>query len=168
MFNKSCFVLLAAVLSLGGCASQAEPEPTAAHDDALLGAITSPIGVENHHMLGAWQPVQPARFRGPAKTLHFTDDSGTLDYRWGDDACTSQCRSDGTFYVTENPIVWFFAGTYVDFRAKGTGQEGSLFLWKRLDGEIWLVDLSSWDWPTGRYTNTWRRTPALTLADIDQ
>jgi hypothetical protein len=117
-------------------------------------------------MVGTWVPVQPSTFRGQALSIHFGDDNGTRTFRFGNDACTSNCPSRGSWFVTENPVVWFFAGTYVEFRQAGQ-QDTSLFVAKNWDGSITLVDSSSWDWSLGRYTNVWTKNPVLTLADID-
>jgi hypothetical protein len=166
MLNKSCLLVLSAVLALAGCASKAEPEPTSAQDDAIIGALTSPIGLQDHHMIGTWQAIDAAHFHGGASSIHFADDHGKLTYRMGDAACGATCPSDGSWYVTQNPIVWFFAGTYVDFQATSSHQASSLFVSRGLDGEIRLVDLDSWDWQLGRYANTWARNPALTVDDL--
>jgi hypothetical protein len=165
MLKNSCLVL-SAVLALAGCAAQPDPEPTAAKDNAIIGALTSPIGLQDHHVLGTWEPADKAHFHGDAQSIHFDEDHGQLTYRRGDAACTTPCSSDGSWYVTDNPIVWFFAGTYVDFRATGSQKDSSLFVSRGFDGEITLVDLGSWDWSLGRYANVWHKTPALTVDDL--
>ena len=167
MLNKSAFVVLSlsAVLSLAGCASQADSEPTSSQDNAIFGALTSPIGLRDRHMVGTWVPAEPATFHGKAASIHFTDDNGRRGYRFGNDACTTNCASNGSWFVTENPIVWFFAGTYIEFRPTGQ-QESSLFVARGFDGEITLVDTGSWDWKLGRYANVWHKNPTLTVGDL--
>jgi hypothetical protein len=164
--HKSVFIAFSAVLALAGCASSAAPEPTASSDNALFGALTSPIGFQDRHMVGAWEPIDAAHFHGTPSAINFAEDHGQLTYRMGDAACSTPCKADGTSYVTQNPIVWFFAGTYVEFTATATQKQTSLFVARKFDGEITLVDLDSWDWKLGWYANEWRRNPPLTVNEL--
>jgi hypothetical protein len=168
---KSAFAVLAVAAMLTGCASQAsdtnenEPASTASQNDALIGALTSPIGFADRHMVGTWMPIDKAHFQGSPEAIVFTKDHDKLGYRFGNTACTANCSTDGNFYVTQNPIVWFFAGTYVDLNPN-SGHPMSLFVSRGWDGVIRLIDLNSWNWELGRYTNTWSRNPALTVEQL--
>jgi hypothetical protein len=163
---KSVFIAFSAVLTLAGCASSATSEPTDSSDNALFGALTSPIGFQDKHMVGTWEPVNAAQFHGTASAITFAEDKNQLTYRMGDAACATPCRADGTSFVTQNPLVWFFAGTYVEFKATSSHMQTSLFVARKFDGEITLVDLDSWDWKLGWYANEWSRNPALTVNDL--
>jgi hypothetical protein len=162
---KPIFVAFSSVLALAGCASSAAPEPTGSSDNAIFGALTSPIGFQDRHMVGTWEPVNAAHFHGTGP-MTFAEDHGQLTYRMSDAACATPCKADGTSYVTQNPIVWFFAGTYVEFTATSSHKQASLFVARNFDGRISLVDLDSWDWQLGWYANEWSRNPALTVNDL--
>ena len=63
--------------------------------------------------------------------------------------------------------MWAFAGSYDTFRKESDPTYGkSLFIWRKADGEIRLVDLDAWDWHSLSYRNTYRHTPALTVTDL--
>lgn len=171
-------VSLAIKLSLclavvSGCSNEAAEEQTTSHDDALVGVLTSPLGLKDKHLLdGAWVPVDPDTFRGEAKPIHFDkDEGGARTYRLATEGCApedSACTNNGVWFITDNPVAWFFAGTYIVFKPNASpNSEKSLFVWRKADGEIRLVDLSTWDWSQLSYRNTWRKAPQpLIVTDL--
>ncbi len=156
-------------LLLGGCAGQDEAsnEPVAQSEDKLIGVLTSPIGVEDQHIDGTWVPVDGDEFVGQPFEMQFSKQDGARAYRFGPKECAgSACNAQGTWFISDNPVAWFFAGTYVVFKPTGSDQEMSVFIWRKANGEIRLVDLNSWSWSRLEYRNTWRKTPALTVGDL--
>lgn len=159
-------VLMVSLALATGCSSTTSDEPASSSNQAIVGVLTSPVDLDDEKLVGHWIPFEAEQFRGEAKSITLTKAAGVRGYRLGD-SCAAPCSPTGNWFVSDNPVVWFFAGSYIVFHTgSDPNYEKSLFIWRKPDGEIRLVDLETWDWTTLSYRNTYRRDPALTSNDL--